>query len=226
MKFLSTLIIGLAFWLINPNQIIAQQIPMNFPEFSEILMLNSDGRKDKTGGGNSPSGNNNGGGASGINITLNLADDNVIMPKAYTINWSDTNMPVTVIVGEDALLNGAIAYQAKVKANSIQIPFGKLDLDSTKKYYVQIKSDSGKSKKAMFRLTSKKAMSSTISELKKSADYKAADSFKQTLMTAYALELNKLNLDAAKLYMKYMADDEEDMILRNMKDRFEERTGI
>lgn len=242
-KLLAIVFLAFAFL---PDSTFAQASEMNFDQILKEIKANSTSRFDTGRDTPPPPGGGAGarfdtgrdtppppgGGDGTVGIRTSLPDTkSKMLPNSYWIQWDavkDVDV-FRVIVKENSMDAEDNVYSAVIKGNKTELPLDKLHLEEDKTYVIQVKSvanGKAKSKKTLIEIGDYKTYKNALAETKKSEAFKGASRVEQMVMKAMTMENSGYILDAAKIYSKYMSNDKDDMILRNMRDLFNKRNGF
>ncbi len=226
MKTQKLLFFPLMFLLINfCHGQISSGTNINFEELFSKIDANDDGRKKKDDSGPTEGQGGSGGGETKFDISLNWPASGNMLNKNTVLKWSTKAAGPFEIIVKPRISRPSDpgVYRALVNGNQATIPLSELNLKDGKKYAVQVLStdnETVKSRKAGFVIVSRDDYKKIISHVTADSRFMKESKVNQILMKAFALEKNKLFLDARSLYSTFMDDDKDDALLRNMRDNF------
>ena len=204
-------------------------------QMTDFLGLISDNNMSRNGGGGGivvdPPGDD-GGGSNNFGILINWAFDGVMVNKTTVLKWhmfEEGNGSFKVVVAEEDSDN--VIFSAVVNGNMMKIPLSMLDLQEDTEYYAQVSHladapNNWDSNQAVFSIVGYDVYKVALKTAKSDPKFARQREVNQLLMKAFALEHNRLYYEASKLYNTFREVDQEDMLLRNMRDVFRAKEEV
>ena len=229
MKYVIQLFSLLCFSLLTTLTMAQNDMESQFNDLFDQMGANTERATGGSGGSTLSGGDRGGAGGGGDEVLIGIewAKETSVIADDYRLSWEalDSVDSYIVQIGENKRgsdLN--LVYVAHVNSTSTNLPFGNLSLDKDKSYYVKVLSSDGKikCKNTIVKLVDYSVYEDAIKKVKTDVRYKDASKLEKIMMKAWALEKAGLVMNAYKYYSKYMVDEKEDTVLRNMRQIFVE----
>ncbi len=211
--------------------IFAQEAEPPDVDLVEEQMDDNGGERQGTGGGVVlVQGTGGASGAQNMAIKMRMPSEGKILRKNFELIWNGKiGQSYILKIAENDFVNSEPLLEAQVQGSSMMVPLEEIAVVEGKMYTLQLSELNERtnvSKKVFFEIISPAFYKEVVKVAEGLEDFQRGTKAKQVVLKAVGFEQNGLNYDAMRTYQTYMFNDSDDIMLRNIRDKFMRRKGI